>query len=138
MNYTVKNTAAGKVFVFKQEWFDALRELSARVRLEVYEAIMMYQATGEVPEEMTKVARMAFFFIRKEIDGMAVASPEDKRTSTPQLNAQSVVLSQFRQEGGKESRLDNSPKNDSQSTSDTKSVSTPVTCSARNARRGFT
>lgn len=77
MNNTIKNTAGGKIFVFKQEWFDALREMSAKVRLQVYEAVMTYQATGEVPEEMSKVARMAFYFIRKEIDEMNGSSAAD-------------------------------------------------------------
>lgn len=82
MSNTAKNAAGGKILVFKQEWFDALREMSAKVRLQVYEAVMMYQATGEVPQEMSKVARMAFHFIRKEIDVMngssAAESDEDQ------------------------------------------------------------
>lgn len=84
MNNTVKNTPSGKVFYFKQEWFDVLSEMSAKVRLQVYEAVMMYQATGMVPEEMTKVARMAFHFIRKEIDlmnGVAAGTGESDSTA---------------------------------------------------------
>lgn len=94
MNNTHKNCPAQKVFFFKQEWIDVLSEMSQKVRLQVYEAVMMYQATGEVPEEMTKVARLAFYFIRKEIDRMngdkshdyaeTATSPSVERTNPAQ------------------------------------------------------
>lgn len=88
MNNTTKTNSVGKVFIFKQEWFDVLSEMSAKVRLQVYEAVMMYQATGEVPEEMSKVARMAFFFIRKEIDQMNGISPA---YSDPEVSNESTM-----------------------------------------------
>lgn len=56
-----------KSFVFNCEWQEVLRDFPAEVRLEVYDAIIDYVATGRLAE-LKPLARMAFLFIKKEVD----------------------------------------------------------------------
>lgn len=56
-------------FVFRKEWHDVLKGCSPEVRQEVYEAIMTY-AFEDCVVEMGDMARMAFAFIRPQIDAM--------------------------------------------------------------------
>lgn len=58
-----------KNFVFKKEWREALKDYSAEVRAEVYEAILAYAFEGEIIE-MSDLSRMAFNFIKLSIDAM--------------------------------------------------------------------
>lgn len=51
-------------------WFDCLDGWNDRVRLEVYDAAVLYARMGEVPE-LKPQARLAFSFIRKEMDRQA-------------------------------------------------------------------
>ena len=59
-----------KKFTFAIKWHEILKPYSNDIRLEVYDAIIEYVATGTVIE-MQPVARMAFDFIRYEIDEKA-------------------------------------------------------------------
>lgn len=54
-------------FIFRKEWRDAICELPEKVRAEVYVAIIEYGLTGETPE-LKSIARMAFNFLKAEID----------------------------------------------------------------------
>lgn len=54
-------------FVFNVEWYNILRDYPAEVRLEVYDAMMEYVATG-ILVNLKPMAKMAFAFIKKEID----------------------------------------------------------------------
>lgn len=54
-------------FVFNVEWYNILRDYPAEVRLEVYDAMMEYVATG-ILADLKPMAKMAFAFIKKEID----------------------------------------------------------------------
>lgn len=54
-------------FIFKKAWRDAISELPAKVRAEVYVAIIEYGFTGEAPQ-LKSMARMAFAFVKSEID----------------------------------------------------------------------
>ena len=56
-----------KSFVFNIEWQEILLGYPAEVRLEVYDAIIEYVATGTLLE-LKPMAKMAFSFIRKELD----------------------------------------------------------------------
>ena len=56
-----------KSFVFYIEWQEVLMEYPAEVRLEVYDAIIEYVASGTILE-LKPMAKMAFSFIKKEID----------------------------------------------------------------------
>lgn len=56
-----------KSFVFNTEWQEVLLEYPAEVRLEVYDAIIEYVASGTL-SELKPMARIAFSFIKKEID----------------------------------------------------------------------
>ena len=58
-----------KNFVFKKEWREALKDYSAEVRAEVYEAILAYAFEGEIIE-MSDLSKMAFNFIKLSIDAM--------------------------------------------------------------------
>lgn len=55
--------------IFRKEWRDALKGVSAEIRAEVYEAILTYSFDGEVIE-MSDVAKMAFTFIKTHIDNI--------------------------------------------------------------------
>lgn len=55
-------------FVFFFEWSHTLREFSPKVRLAVYDAITEYAETGELPEGLDDLPKMAFMFIKKAID----------------------------------------------------------------------
>lgn len=56
-----------KTFLFNTEWKEVLMEYPAEVRLEVYEAAIDYAASGTL-SELKPLAKMAFSFIKKEID----------------------------------------------------------------------
>lgn len=57
-------------FVFDTKWAEVLSECPAEVRLEVYEAIIRYASTGTL-SELKPLARMAFGFVRLQIDEQA-------------------------------------------------------------------
>ncbi|MCD7721259.1 MAG: DUF6291 domain-containing protein [Prevotellaceae bacterium] len=56
-----------KTFIFNTEWNDILGDFEQEVRQEVYAAVFEYAATGKVIE-MRPLARMAFAFIKRELD----------------------------------------------------------------------
>lgn len=56
-----------KQFLFNLEWVEVLMGYPKEVRYEVYDAIMRYVQSGEIPE-LKPTAKMAFSFIKKEID----------------------------------------------------------------------
>lgn len=56
-----------KTFVFNLEWYEVLEEYPVEVRLEVYDAIMRYAQSGTLIE-LKPLAKMAFSFIKKEMD----------------------------------------------------------------------
>lgn len=63
----MKKDAKRKSFVFYIEWQEVLMEYPAEVRLEVYDAIIEYAASGTL-SELKPLAKMAFSFIKKQID----------------------------------------------------------------------
>lgn len=56
-----------KSFVFNIEWQEILLAYPGEVRLEVYDAIIEYVASGTI-SELKPMAKMAFSFIKKELD----------------------------------------------------------------------
>ena len=60
-------TLKKKSFIFNVEWREILMDYPGEVRLEVYDAIVEYVASGTVLE-LKPMAKMAFSFIKKEID----------------------------------------------------------------------
>lgn len=56
-----------KSFVFYVEWRDVLMDYPAEVRYEVYDAIIEYAASGKLTE-LKPLAKMAFSFIKKDMD----------------------------------------------------------------------
>lgn len=63
----MKKDTKRKSFVFYIEWQEVLMEYPAEVRLEVYDAIIEYAASGTL-SELKPLAKMAFSFIKKQID----------------------------------------------------------------------
>lgn len=59
--------AKKKSFIFNVEWQEILLGYPSEVRLEVYDAIIEYVASGIILE-LKPMAKMAFSFIKKEID----------------------------------------------------------------------
>lgn len=60
-------TKVRKSFIFNVSWQEVLIDYPAEVRLEVYDAVIRYAASGTL-SEMKPLAKMAFSFIKKEID----------------------------------------------------------------------
>ena len=56
-----------RTFLFNIDWRDVLMDYPAEVRHEVYDAIIEYAASGKL-SEMKPLAKMAFSFIKKEMD----------------------------------------------------------------------
>ena len=56
-----------KNFVFNVSWQEVLMEYPAEVRLEVYDAVIRYAASGTL-SELKPLSKMAFSFIKIEID----------------------------------------------------------------------
>lgn len=54
-------------FVFRIAWQEVLRDYPAEVRLEVYDAMIEYVASGTLPK-LKPLANMAFSFIKRDID----------------------------------------------------------------------
>ena len=54
-------------FIFNLDWYAVIVDYPAEVRFEVYEAIMRYALSGTLTE-LKPLAKMAFSFIRKELD----------------------------------------------------------------------
>ena len=54
-------------FVFNIDWRDVLMDYPAEVRYEVYDAIIEYAASGKLLD-LKPLAKMAFSFIKKEMD----------------------------------------------------------------------
>ena len=54
-------------FIFNLGWYAVLMEYPPEVRFEVYEAIMRYATSGTLTE-LKPLAKMAFSFIKKEMD----------------------------------------------------------------------
>lgn len=67
-------------FTFKKEWRDAICELPEKVREEVYVAIIEYGITGETPQ-LKPMARMAFAFVKADMDNMRKTSKAEKTGS---------------------------------------------------------
>lgn len=62
----MKNKAK-RSFIFNIDWQEVLMDYPPEVRLEVYDAIIEYAASGTL-SELKPLAKMAFSFIKKEID----------------------------------------------------------------------
>ena len=56
-----------KSFVFYTEWKEVLVDYPPEVRLEVYDAVIEYAESGTL-SELRPLAKMAFSFIKKQID----------------------------------------------------------------------
>ena len=63
-----------KSFIFNVEWQEILLAYPAEVRLEVYDAIVEYVVSGTF-SELKPMAKMAFSFIKKEIDENLLHEP---------------------------------------------------------------
>lgn len=54
-------------FVFYKEWMEAISDLSDDIRLEIYESIIVYATSGDLPV-LKPMAKVAFNFIKAAID----------------------------------------------------------------------
>lgn len=57
-------------YVFRREWLDYMAELEPAERMEVRDAVDSYAFFGEVPEGLSRVARVVFSCIKTSIDRM--------------------------------------------------------------------
>ena len=56
-----------KTFLFNADWYEVLVDYPSEIRLEVYEAVIRYAVSGTL-SELRPQAKMAFSFIKREID----------------------------------------------------------------------
>lgn len=63
----MKTTKAKESFVFRISWQEVLMDYPPEVRLEVYDAIIAYAASGTLTE-LKPLAKMAFSFIKRDLD----------------------------------------------------------------------
>lgn len=56
-----------QTFVFRKEWKEAIQDLPADIRLEIYECIIEYATSGKLPA-LKSMAKVAFGFIKNTID----------------------------------------------------------------------
>lgn len=59
---------AKKSFSFNTNWATAMSGLQPEVRLAIYEMIINYAATGEINQDVPEMAKVAFCFIKAEMD----------------------------------------------------------------------
>lgn len=57
-----------KSFSFNLNWATAMSEFPPEVRFAIYEMIIHYAATGEVKQDVPETAKVAFCFIKAEMD----------------------------------------------------------------------
>lgn len=69
-----------KTFVFYVSWWNALSKFPIEIHFAVFDAVMTYVSTGEVPEIEDDAVRMGFELIREDID-MAQEKYDAKRQS---------------------------------------------------------
>lgn len=67
-----------KTFVFYISWWEALSKFPIEIHFAVFDAVMTYVSTGEVPEIEDGAVRMGFELIREDID-MAQEKYDAKR-----------------------------------------------------------
>lgn len=58
-----------KTFIFNIEWRESLLDCPAEVRLEIYDCIVEYAASGTIPQ-LKPMAKALFSFIKRDIDYM--------------------------------------------------------------------
>lgn len=83
-----------KKFTFAIKWHEILKPYSDDIRREVYDAIIEYVATGTIIE-MQPVSRMAFDFIRYEIDEKERRKEERLAKKQSQAKAQAEQKETF-------------------------------------------
>jgi hypothetical protein len=66
----MENMEDRKTFVFYTNWYEAFKDFEPKVQLEIFNAIILY-ATKNIEIELSPVAKMAFNFIKKDIDSNA-------------------------------------------------------------------
>lgn len=57
-----------KSFIFCTDWYKPMSALPPKVKLELYDAIEVYVTTGEVPSDLSQLAKMAFRFMKRWIE----------------------------------------------------------------------
>lgn len=97
-------------FIFNLDWYAVLLEYPEEVRFEVYEAIMRYALSGTLAE-LKPLAKMAFSFIKKEMD-----YNREKYESTVEKRRAAVKSRWERQKAEQPSSDDSNPADDSSDT----------------------
>lgn len=63
-------------FAFYRKWYDNIKELPVDERLELYDAIILYAFERKIGEFCSSLAKMAFQFIKQEIDNDTLRQAE--------------------------------------------------------------
>jgi hypothetical protein len=109
-----------EAFVFYTEWRDAIRDLAPEVRLEVYEAIIEYAASGAMPARLSQMAALALNFVARDIDrcGEKYAQTSARKRSAAQKRWRADQCADARQESADAQSTDNQGGADVQMQSD--------------------
>ena len=84
----MNGTRINRSFIFNTAWQEVLMDYPPEVRLEVYDAIIAYAASGTLPE-LKPLAKMAFSFIKNEIDNNR--KELSKRESSLKVNRHNAI-----------------------------------------------
>ena len=100
-----------KNFTFAGKWHEVLKNYPEEIQKEVYRAAVEYAFTGTITE-MQPLARMAFDFIRYEIDEKARRREARlaKKQAQQSLVGESPVVSKKREKKEKEAQTDDAEK----------------------------
>ena len=115
------------------EWLEPLQNVAPEVRNEVILAVVEYQLTGAEPELSCEIARVAFAYIRPNVDRMAAfRRKQSERRSKRTTGTEPEITENNRNE----TETDQYSKSNSNSKSESKSKSKTKTTGESNARAG--
>lgn len=94
-------------FLFLFAWRDALQGVPKEPRCEIYEAIIEYALSGKIPE-LDSVGRMAFNFIKMEIDRNSKSWEDkcNKRQTAGRKSAQAKKEAKAKKDSDKQAEKD--------------------------------
>ena len=92
-------------FTFHKEWRDAAKDLPSEIRAEIYEAIVEYALSGEIPVGLKPIVSAVFRFVKDKIDKDA-----ERYNALCERNRTNGAKSKGRPKGGKPKETQENPK----------------------------
>lgn len=119
------------------EWLEPLGKVDSEIRNEVILAVVEYQLTGAEPELSCEIARVAFAYIRPNVDRMAAfRRKQSERRSKRTTGTEPEITENNRNETETDQYSKSKSKSNSKSKSESKSKSKTKTKGESNACAG--